>query len=121
VADHDEDTPAVLAMDWIRVTTLVTLAVLTVVVIAQSAYLVTYVQSQRQVNECYQGQIETLLDWAESAVAAGRSDRQAQRELLLSRDAGIDGRSALDRYLSELDEADRTRAAATPPTERCSR
>jgi hypothetical protein len=115
------DKPAVLAMDGIRIATLIMLGVHTVSVIVLSMFLVNNVQEQRQVNECYQGQIDALTTWASTAVQAGRSDRQAQRELLLAQESGTDRRAAIERYLDRLDRADETRATAPVPAQRCAR
>lgn len=110
------------AMDGIRIATLCVLAVDTLVVILLAVFLVTNVQGQRLANECYQAQIVALTDWAATAVDAGRADRQAQRELLLARATTPEDRQAvLDRYLAQLDEADRTRQSAPVPEQRCAR
>lgn len=111
-----------LQMDGIRIATLAVLSLVTITVVALSVFLVTYAQDQRLINECYQRQIVALTDWAETAVAAGRTDRQAQRELLLSRAASPEDRqAALDRYLAQLDQADRTRQSVPVPEQRCAR
>lgn len=110
----------VLRMDGIRIATLIVLGLVVVSVIALGAFLVTNVHEQRERNECYQEQLEALTDWAQAAVQAGRSDRQAQRELLLAQDTPNDGAVALQRYLDRLDEADRTRRTAPVPDQRCS-
>lgn len=118
IVDHGP----MLQMDGIRIATLAVLAVDTLVVVLLAVFLVTNVQDQRQVNECYQRQIVALTDWAKTAVEAGRTDRQAQRELLLSRATTPEDRQAvLDRYLAQLDEADRTRRSVPVPEQRCSR
>jgi hypothetical protein len=118
IVDHGP----MLQMDGIRIATLAVLAVDTLVVVLLAVFLVTNVQDQRQVNECYQRQIVALTEWAKTAVEAGRTDRQAQRELLLSRATTPDDRQAvLDRYLAQLDEADRTRRSVPVPEQRCSR
>jgi len=113
--------PAVLAMDGIRIATLIMLGVHTIAVVVLSVFLMTNVQSQRQVNECYQDLLDSTVAWANTAVQAGRSDRQAQRELLLAQESGIDRRTAVERYLDQLDEADRTRTTAPVPAQRCTR
>jgi hypothetical protein len=117
------DPPApMLQMDGIRIATLVMLGVHTIAVIVLSVFLVTSAQNQRLTNECYQRQIVALIDWAQTAVDAGRTDRQAQRELLLSRAAtDTDRQTVLDRYLAQLDEADRTRQTVPVPEQRCTR
>jgi hypothetical protein len=115
------DKPAVLAMDGIRIATLIMLGVHTVAVVVLSVFLVTNVQTQRQVNECYQLQIDALTTWAATAVQAGRSDRQAQRELLLTQEIGVDRQGAIERYLTRLDQADEARATAPVPAQRCAR
>lgn len=121
VQDDERQIHPVLRMDWIRVATLITLAAVTVAVTGLIFYLVAFVQDQRQVNECYQGQIDALTTWAATAVETARSDRQAQRELLLSDGPVVDRRAALDRYLARLDEADRTRSTAPVPAQVCQR
>ena len=119
---QDDDTPPVLRFDAIRIATLVVLTLVTLVSGGQAVYLTTYVQDQRTTNECYQVQIDRLTEWAAAAVEASRSDRQAIRELLLS-SAGesADGRAPIERYLGQLGEADRTRAGAPVPAQRCTR
>lgn len=121
LAPKDPPVAPMLQMDGIRIATLSVLAVDTLVVILLAAFLVTNVRDQRETNECYQRQLEALTDWAETAVAAGRSDRQAQRELLLARGAEVDEAAALQTYLNKLDEADRTRSATPVPSQRCTR
>ena len=109
-----------LQMDGIRIATLAVLAVDTLIMLLIAWFLVNNVQDQRQANECYQRQLVALTDWASNAVEAGRTDRQAQRELLLSRAASPEDRqAALDRYLAQLDQADRTRRSVPVPTQRC--
>jgi hypothetical protein len=118
----DEHRAPMLQMDGIRIATLVVLALVAAAVVSLGVFLVTYVQDQRLANECYQHQIVALTDWAQTAVDAGRTDRQAQRELLLSRAQDPAGRqAALDRYLAQLDQADRTRSSAPVPEQRCAR
>jgi hypothetical protein len=115
------DRGPMLQMDGIRIATLCVLAVDTLVVVLLAVFLVTNVQSQRQANECYQRQLVALTEWAANAVEAGRTDRQAQRELLLTpATAPEDRQAALDRYLAQLDQADRTRRAVPVPEQRCS-
>ena len=116
-----EQIPPVLAMDGIRIATLVMLGVHTVAVVVLSVFLVTNVQEQRQVNECYQDLLDDVVAWANAAVTAGTSNRQAQRELLLAQESGIDRRVAIERYLDQLDQADRTRSTAPVPAQRCTR
>lgn len=111
--------PPMLQMDGIRIATLITLGAHTVAVIVLWVYLMTNVAQQRQINECYQNVVDGLVTWSQAAVSAGRSDRQAQRELLLSQEGGIDRRVAVQSYLERLDQADRTRSAAPAPTQRC--
>jgi hypothetical protein len=116
-----ESVPPALAMDGVRIATLVMLGVHTIAVVVLSVFLVTNVQSQRQVNECYQDVVDQIVTWANAAVPAGRSDRQAQRELLWNNLAGGDQRAAIERYLTKLDEADRERSTSPFPTQRCAR
>jgi type II secretory pathway pseudopilin PulG len=109
-------------MDGIRVATLAVLAVDTLVVILLASFLLTSVQSQREVNECYQRQVTEVTAYLGVAAQAARTDRQAQRELLSTRPGSPDdGRAALDRYLAQLDEADRTRSTNPIPQQRCAR
>lgn len=119
--DESAEIPPALRFDAIRIATLVVLAVVTVATVGLIVYLVVFVQSQRESNECYQRQIDSLTTWAATAVEAGRSDRQAQRELLLTDGTVVDRRTALDRYLARLDEADQSRAAAPVPPQVCQR
>lgn len=108
--------------DGIRIATLVVLGMLVVAMILQGAYLVTTVRQQRERNECYQAQITQLTDWAATAVDASATSRQAQRELLIARASSPEDRQvAIDRYLAQLDEADRTRQSAPVPEQRCAR
>jgi hypothetical protein len=120
-APPTESVPPALAMDGIRIATLAMLGVHTIAVIVLSVFLVTNVQSQRQVNECYQQATDQIISWANAAVPAARSDRQAQRELLLNNLSGGDPRAAIERYLAKLDEADRERSISPFPTQRCAR
>lgn len=117
----DPDVPPVLRFDAIRIATLVVLVAVTIATVASLVFQVTFVQDQREANECYQRQIDSLTTWAATAVEASRSDRQAQRELLLSDGTVVDRRAALDRYLARLDEADQSRAAAPVPPQVCQR
>jgi hypothetical protein len=111
-----------LQMDGIRLATLAVLAVDTLVVVLLAMFLVTNVQSQRQVNECYQQVVDDIVTYLSTAAQAGRSDRQAQRELLtIQATTTEERRAALDRYLAQLDEADRTRSTNPVPTQRCAR
>jgi hypothetical protein len=119
VQDDQAEAPPVLRFDAIRIATLAVLSAVAVATIGLIFYLVTFVQDQREANECYQRQIASLTTWAATAVEAGRSDRQAQRELLLSDGTIVDQRAALDRYLERLDEADQSRAAAPVPPQVC--
>lgn len=117
--DPPEPVPPMLQMDSIRIATLVTLGAHTVAVIVLWVYLMTNVAQQRQINDCYQNVVDGLVTWSNAAVEAGRSDRQAQRELLLSQESGIDRREAVQTYLERLDQADRARLSAPAPTQRC--
>jgi len=109
-------------VDGLRIATVAVLAVDTLIVVLLSLFLVTNVQAQRQVNECYQGLLDEVVTYLGVAAQAGRTDRQAQRELLTDRAASPDeGRAVLDRYLAQLDEADRTRSTNPIPTQRCAR
>jgi hypothetical protein len=120
--DLPEPVAPMLQMDGIRIATLAVLFVDTLIVVLLAAFLVTNVRDQRLVNECYQAQVDALTSWANAAASAAKSDRQAQRELLLTRAAGpSEDRAALDRYLGQLDEADRTRTTAPVPAQRCTR
>jgi hypothetical protein len=115
-----DDRPPMLQMDGIRLATLAVLAVDTLVVILLAVFLVTNVQDQRVLNECYQRHIDALTAWATTAVQAGTESRQAQRELLLSQGV-VDPGQARQQYLDRLDEADRTRSTAPVPAQRCAR
>lgn len=117
--DDDLQIHPVLRMDAIRIATLVVLSAVTLSVVGLIAYLVVFVQAQRETGECYQRQIDALTVWAATAVDAGKSDRQAQRELLLSEGPLVDRLAARDRYLARLDEADRTRSSAPVPRAIC--
>jgi len=109
-------------MDGIRLATLCVLAVDTLVVILLAVFLVTSVQSQREVNECYQRQVDEIVSYLGVAAQAARSDRQAQRELL-SAPLGEDPetRDRIRRYIDQLNDADRTRSTNPVPTQRCTR
>lgn len=114
-----------LAMDGIRIATLCVLAVDTLVVVLLAVFLVTNVQSQRQVNECYQRQADELL----SAIVAGRqaaaADRTAQLTMLntiLDPASGPEARrAAVEGWRQALDQGDQTRSSAPIPTQRCAR
>jgi FMN-dependent NADH-azoreductase len=117
-----EPKSAMLQMDGIRLATLAVLAVDTLVVVLLAVFLVTNVQAQRQTNECYQNLLNEAVTYLATASQAGRTDRQAQRELLTTQAATPEERrAALDRYLAQLDEADRTRSVNPIPTQRCAR
>lgn len=117
-----EPDPTRIQMDGIRIATLAVLAVDTLVVMLLAMFLVTNVQTQRQVNECYQGLIDDVISYLNVAAPAGKQDRQAQRELLTTNaTTPEERRAALDRYLAQLDEADRTRSTNPIPTQRCAR
>jgi hypothetical protein len=123
---HDDELPEaplppMLQMDGIRIATLITLGAHTVAVVVLWVFLATTVTQQREINECYQGMIDDVVTWANTAVTAGRSDRQAQRELLLAELNGVNGEAAVERYLDRLDEADRTRTTTPVPAQRCAR
>lgn len=106
-------------MDGIRIATLVTLAANTVAVILLSTFLITSAQEQRETSQCYQGVVDQLSDYLTKSRQAAAQDRQSQRELLLSMVGGEPNPAALDRYLRQLDEADRTRSENLPPVPRC--
>ena len=112
----------VLAMDGIRIATLIMLGVHTIAVVVLSVFLVTNVQSQRQLNECYQDHIDALTSWAGTAVLAGKERTSAQRELLsITVTTPEERRAALDRYLARLDAADQAGLQNPVPTQRCAR
>lgn len=123
--DPAESVPPVLAMDGIRIATLIMLGVHTVAVIVLSVFLVTNVQDQRQVNECYQDQSDQLL----SAITAGRlaaaQDRAAQLAMLntlLDPASGPETRrAAVEGWRQALAQGDQTRSSAPVPTQRCAR
>jgi hypothetical protein len=115
--DPPEPVPPMLQMDGIRIATLITLGAHTIAVIVLWVYLMTNVAQQRHINECYQRVVDGLVSWSSAAVEAGRSDRQAQREFLLSDDLPFP--EARQRYLQQLDQADQTRSDAPAPTQRC--
>lgn len=118
----EPDARARAPVDALRAATLAVLTVFALLSAGQAVFLVTSVQDQRQVNECYQEQIDALTKWANAAVQAGRTDRQAQRELLLAQINNIGGGdAAIQRYLGQLDEADRTRQRAPVPEQNCTR
>lgn len=106
----------------LRIATVALLGSVLVGLAALMFYLITFAQDQRETNECYQAQIVALTNWAAVVSQAGRSDRQAQRELLLAQGEFAGGQSgALERYLRQLDEADQTRSAAPVPPLTCGR
>jgi hypothetical protein len=112
-------------MDGVRVATLILLGVHTIAVVVLSVFLMTNVQSQRLVNECYQNQTDQLL----SAIIAGRQatvqDRSAQLAMLnvlLEPGSSPEARrAAIAGWHHALSEADRTRSLAPIPTQRCAR
>lgn len=114
-----------LQMDGIRIATLAVLAVDTLVVILLAVFLVTNVQSQRQVNECYQNQADQTL----SALIAGRQaatqDRAAQLAMLNTildpHSTPEVRRTAVESWRQALVQADQTRSTAPVPTQRCAR
>lgn len=116
---------SMLQMDGIRVATLAVLAIDTLIVVLLSVFLVNNVQSQRQVNECYQGQVDQLV----SALAAGRQaaaqDRAAQLAMLntiLDPSSGPETRrAAVEGWRQALAHGDQTRSSAPVPTQRCAR
>jgi hypothetical protein len=121
----DLDRAPMLQMDGIRIATLCVLAVDTLVVVLLAVFLVTNVQSQRQVNECYQNQVDLML----SSIIAGREaagqDRAAQLAMLntiLDPAAGPEmRRAAVEGWRQALAQGDQTRSSAPVPTQRCAR
>lgn len=117
--------PAKIQMDGIRIATLCVLAVDTLVVVLLAVFLVTNVQSQRQVNECYQNQADQML----SSIIAGRQaaaqDRTAQLAMLntiLDPASGPEvRRAAVEGWRQALTQGDQTRSSAPVPTQRCAR
>lgn len=112
-----------LQMDGIRIATLVMLGVHTIAVVVLAVLLMTNERDQRETNECYQRLFDDVLAWANVAAPAGKSERQAQRELLWTQLASgpeLD-RAAVERYITKLDEADRARSLAPVPAQRCTR
>lgn len=109
-----------LAWDAVRVVTVAVLSCVAVTVTVLVIYLVSYASSQRETQQCLQAQFDELQTSYLAARSAGAQDRQAQRELLLAQLATpMQGREAVQRYLARLDDADRGRSAAPPPTLRC--
>jgi len=109
-----------LASDPIRVVTLCLLGLVTAVVIVLIIYLVTFVGSMRQTVECLQSVGQQLGDSVTASRTAAQQDRQAQRELLLSQLSDpAQSRTAIDRFLQRLDDADQARAASPPPVRSC--
>lgn len=112
--------PPLPRFDALRVVVSILLVLVLLATGAQALFLATYVRSQAEVVTCTQRQLDALTEWANAVASAARSDRQAQRELLLAQAGGSsDQRLALERYLDQLDEADRTRSQNPVPTQRC--
>ena len=120
-----EPATPMLQMDGIRIATLVILGCLVVSSIFQGVYTLTSVREQRQVNECYQGQVDQLL----SAILVGRQataqDRAAQLAMLNTiLDPESDQptrRKAVEDWRQALVQGDQTRSSAPIPTQRCAR
>lgn len=112
-------------MDGIRIATLAVLSVDTLVVILLAVFLVTNVQSQRQVNECYQNQADQMLSVITAGRQASAQDRAAQLAMLNTiLDPGSSPearRASVEGWRQALAEADRTRSTAPVPTQRCAR
>lgn len=83
----DEDAAAAsgpLAMDFIRKLTLSVLALMVIVVGFLGFYLVTYVQEQRLLSECYRKAFEEQSSALAITVGAAGRDRRGLRELIES-------------------------------------
>lgn len=123
--EHDPTRAPMLQMDGIRVATLAVLAIDTLIVVLLAVFLVTNVQAQREVNECYQGQFDQLL----SAVHVGRQvtaqDRAAQLAMLNTildpASTPETRRAAVEGWQRALTQGDQTRSSAPVPTQRCAR
>lgn len=106
--------------DPMRIVTFCLLGLLAVVVTALIVYLVVFVGSVRATVECLQENAAEL----NTSIVAGRTaaaqDRAAQRELLLTPSTTpAEGKAAVQRFLSRLDEADQARNASPPPVRSC--
>jgi hypothetical protein len=120
-----DDRAPMLQMDGIRIATLAVLSLVTITVVALAVFLVTYVQDQRLVNECYQRQADELL----SSIVAGRQaadqDRAAQLAMLNTiLDPGSSPearRTAIEGWRQALAQADQTGSSARIPEQRCAR
>lgn len=96
---------------------LIALSIASVIFVAiQTSRLSNVTECQASYNDAYTHAIQVRSD-------AARSERQAQRELLLTvlnpQIPVEQKRAAFDRYLKKLDEADSVRDAAEIPTRRC--
>lgn len=119
--DEQDDAPPP-RFDGLRIATLAVLVLVLLSSVGQAVYLSGYVQSQRTVNDCYQNLIDDLITSNGAAREAAKQDRASIREFLVTIAApGGDDAATMDRYLSALDEADRTRSGTPPPTQRCQR
>lgn len=123
--ERDPDRAPMLQMDGIRIATLAVLSVDTLVVVLLAVFLVTNVQTQREVNECYQDQSDQLV----SALLAGRQaaaqDRATQLAMLnalLDPESGPEARrAAVEGWRQSLAQGDQTRSTAPVPVQRCAR
>lgn len=96
---------------------IIALSIASVIFVAiQTARLSDVTACQSAYNDAYTKAIQIRSE-------AARSERQAQRELLLTvlnpHITVEQKRAAFDRYLKKLDDADKVRDAAEIPTRRC--
>jgi len=123
--EHDPERAPMLQMDGIRVATLAVLSLVTITVMALAVFMVTYVQDQRLVNECYQRQFDDTLTSIVAGRQAAAQDRAAQLAMLNTiLDPGSSPetrRTAVEGWREALAAAEGTRSSAPMPTQRCAR
>ncbi|MBW0088216.1 collagen-like protein [Pseudonocardia sp. KRD-184] len=109
------DVSGPLAMDFIRKLTLSVLGLLVIVVAFLIFYLVTYVQEQRLLSECYRQAFEETNRALVVTVAAAARDRGGLKTLLESltdpERTGAQRSADLEKYLQLLADGEADRAA----------
>lgn len=121
MADPNAQTPV--ERDPLRLVTMALLALMVAAVVGLTWYLVSYVQSQRLTNECYQGSFGSLQSSLQVSREAARSDRIELRDLISSisdpAKTPAERRKALEDYVTAIDQSEQARALAPLPARTC--
>jgi hypothetical protein len=112
-----------LAWDAIRIVTVGLLTIVALVVSFLCIYLVTYVQEQRELSECYAAAFNELQSAIGTTTGAAVDDRRALRTLVTSLTDPEKSReqrqAALDSYVHTLDASEQARANNPLPNRTC--